>query len=97
MLRDSPALFAPFGAPSENYEKRDDDKEQTLERRHETTNLKELPRRLLTALACARALLDQLELVIDAENDERTHDVVIQVADHLKGLASTMTLWQADT
>jgi hypothetical protein len=54
------------------------------------------PHSLLTALACARALLDQLETVMHASNDERTRDVVLQVAEHLARLASTMTLWQAD-
>jgi hypothetical protein len=102
MPHDSLSFFSPFGAPPENYKRRDDDKEeQSLERRLQTTNLKESPRRaprsLLTALACARSLLDQLETVIDGANDERTHDVVLQVAEHLARLASTMTLWQADT
>jgi hypothetical protein len=41
--------------------------------------------------------LDQLERVIVGANDDRTRDVVIQVAEHLARLASTMTLWQADT
>jgi hypothetical protein len=101
MPHDSLSFFSPFGAPPENYKRRDDDKERPLERRRETANLKESPRRaprsLLTALACARSLLDQLETVIDGANDERTRDVVIQVAEHLARLASTMTQWQADT
>jgi hypothetical protein len=101
MPQDSLSFFAPLGAPQENYKKRDDDKERSLARRLETANLEESPRRaprsLLTALACARALLDQLETVIDGANDERTRDVVIQVAEHLARLASTITQWQADT
>jgi hypothetical protein len=40
--------------------------------------------------------LDQLETAIGVANDERTRDVVIQVAEHLAHLASAMTLWQAD-
>jgi hypothetical protein len=98
---DSLSFFAPFGAPPEDHKKRDDDKERSFERRVETANreesLRRAPRNLLTALACARALLDQLEKVIGAANNDRTRDVVIQVAEHLTRLASTMTLWQADT
>jgi hypothetical protein len=101
MPHDSVSLLPPFGASLESYQKRDNDKERSLECRLETANLKESPRRaprnLLTALACARSLLDRLETVIDVANDERTRDVVIQVAEHLARLASMMTLWQADT
>ena len=53
------------------------------------------PREVLTALACARALLDELETVVDAGSDERTRaDLVNQVAEYLRQLASTMTRWQ---
>lgn len=51
------------------------------------------PRHVLTALACARALLDELETVLD---DERTRsDVVIQVAEQLARLANMMNQWKA--
>jgi hypothetical protein len=96
MPHDSLSFFAPFGATPEDPKKREDDQERSLERRLETANLDEslrrAPRNLLTALACARALLDQLEKAIGAANDDRTRDVAIQVAEHLARLASTMTL-----
>jgi hypothetical protein len=101
MPHDSRSLPAPLGAPAEDHKKRYDDQERSLERRLETANreesLRRAPRNLLTALACARALLDELEKAIGAANDDRTGDVVIQVAEHLARLASTMTLWRADT
>ncbi len=49
-------------------------------------------RALRTELACARALLDELEAVLDAENEERTQNcVVIQMADQFARVAHTMT------
>lgn len=48
-------------------------------------------RALRTELACARALLDALETLLDRENEERTRgDVVVQVADYLASVASTL-------
>lgn len=100
MPHESVSRFATLGAPPEDHKKRDDDKERSLERRLEAANREDsphrAPRNLLTALACARALLDQLETAIGAANDDRTRGVVIQVAEHLARLASTMTLWWAD-
>ncbi|MDP9002956.1 MAG: hypothetical protein M3O46_22930 [Myxococcota bacterium] len=44
-----------------------------------------------TEVACARALLDQLETMLDTQNEEQTRcDVVLQVADQLARVASTM-------
>jgi hypothetical protein len=75
------------------------DEEPSFEVGREAANLEEWPRRaprnLLTALACARALLDALETVIDAGDNEATRDIVIQVSEHLARLASTMALWKA--
>jgi len=54
------------------------------------------PSHVLTALACARALLDELETVLDDPDDERTRsDVVIQVAEQLARLANMMNQWKA--
>lgn len=48
-------------------------------------------RTVRTELACARALLDELETVLDAQNEEQTRsDVVLQVADQLARVASTL-------
>ncbi len=48
-----------------------------------------------TELACTRALLDELETVLDAGREERTvGDVLVQVADQLVRMASTMREWQ---
>ena len=48
-----------------------------------------------TELACARALLDALEALLDAEHEDRTRcDVVVQVADQLARVASTLRLWK---
>jgi hypothetical protein len=68
-------------------------------KRGETMNLEGrarlAPRAVRTELACARALLDELETVLDAESEERTRgDVVIQVADQLTRMASTMKQWK---
>jgi hypothetical protein len=50
-----------------------------------------------TELACARALLDELETVLHAESEERTRDdVFIQVADQLARMANTMKQWTED-
>jgi hypothetical protein len=44
-------------------------------------------------LACARALLDELEAALDAKTDDRTPgDFVVQSADQLARLATTMKL-----
>lgn len=49
-----------------------------------------------TEVACARALLDELEVALDAETDARTQgDVVVQIADQLACLAKTMKQWDA--
>lgn len=48
-----------------------------------------------TELACTRALLDELETVLDAGREGRTvGDVLVQVADQLVRMASTMKEWQ---
>jgi hypothetical protein len=98
MSLDSSLFFEPLGPRSEKAKERDDE-ERPFDRGCETARLEQwscrAPRNLLTALACARALLDALETVIDAGDDEATRDIVIQVAEHLALLASTMTLWKA--
>jgi hypothetical protein len=54
------------------------------------------PHPLGRELACARALLDELETALDAGNDDRTRrDVVVQVAEHLTRLAATIHQWEA--
>ena len=98
MPRDS-INFATSGALLERHEQGDDDQARSSKRRHDTVDDNEsqrrAPREVLTALACARALLDELETVVDAGSDERTRlDVVSQVAEYLRQLASTMTRWQ---
>jgi hypothetical protein len=65
---------------------------------HGETTLEEHPRaaphQVLTALACARALLDELETVIERAADEQARSgVVAQLAEHLVRLAGTMTQW----
>jgi hypothetical protein len=53
-------------------------------------------RSLRTDVACARALLDALEAVLDAENDERTRrDVIVQMAGQLTRVAGRMEAWRA--
>ncbi len=55
------------------------------------------PRTVSTELACARALLDALEAVLDAESEERiAFDVVVQVADQLARLAGSMKRWESE-
>lgn len=71
-----------------------------LKRRHEIAPAEEGPRaappKLLTALACARVLLDELETVIEKRTDEPARSgVVAQVAEHLVQLATTMMQWDA--
>jgi hypothetical protein len=47
-------------------------------------------------LACAKTLLDELETVLEAHDEERTRcDVVAQLADQLDRLANTMREWTA--
>jgi hypothetical protein len=48
-----------------------------------------------TELACARALLDALEALLDAEHEEESTqcDVVVQVADQLARAATIMKQW----
>lgn len=44
-----------------------------------------------TEVACVRALLDELEVALGAQTDDRTRgDVVVQIADQLAYLAKTM-------
>jgi hypothetical protein len=53
-------------------------------------------RGLRTDVACARALLDALEAVLDAESDEGTQrDVIVQMAGQLTRVASRMEAWKA--
>ncbi len=53
-------------------------------------------RGLRTDVACARALLDALEAVLDADSDERTQrDVIVQMAGQLTRVASRMEAWNA--
>jgi hypothetical protein len=50
-----------------------------------------------TELACARALLDALEAVLDAEHEEQTRcDVAAQVADQLARVANTLKQWKSE-
>jgi hypothetical protein len=50
-----------------------------------------VPRRLRTELACARALLDALETLFAVEREDLARlDVVVQLADQLARLASTI-------
>jgi hypothetical protein len=44
-----------------------------------------------TELACARALSDALEIILDADRG----DVIVQLADQLVRVASTMRQWEA--
>jgi hypothetical protein len=56
-----------------------------------------LSRGVMTEVACARALLDELETVLDADHEGHAGcDVVAQVADQLTRLASTMKHWKAE-
>ena len=64
-------------------------------KRLETVNVDGRSRRtactVRTELACARALLDELETVLDMRSEEQTQrDVVLQVADQLARVASTL-------
>jgi hypothetical protein len=53
-------------------------------------------RALRTELACARALLDALEAVLDAETREQVRaDVVVQMADQLARMANAIKRWNA--
>jgi predicted component of type VI protein secretion system len=89
----------PIGAPREYHD------QPSGERRRPRTSLRAVgpdpiarraPSHVLTALACARALLDELETVLDARDDERTQsDVVIQVAEDLSRLANLMKQWKS--
>ena len=55
------------------------------------------PRMVSTELACARALLDALEVLIDAESEEGiAFDLVVQVADQLARLSGTMKRWESE-
>jgi hypothetical protein len=55
-----------------------------------------LPREVWTEIACARALLDELETVLDAAHGEQTRCVfVTQIADQLTRVANTMKEWEA--
>jgi hypothetical protein len=46
-------------------------------------------------VACARALLDELEVALDSETDDRTRgDVVVHIADQLASLSKTMKQWR---
>ncbi len=52
------------------------------------------PRAVSTELACARALLDALEALLRSEEVEPTRcDVVVQLADQLTRVATTMKEW----
>jgi hypothetical protein len=52
------------------------------------------PRAVRAELACARALLDELENVLMAHNEQRTRcNVVDQVADQLDRVANTIRRW----
>jgi hypothetical protein len=52
------------------------------------------PRAVSTGLACARALLDALETLLRSGDVEPTRcDVVVQVADQLARVATTMKEW----
>ncbi|MGA7119358.1 MAG: hypothetical protein WBY94_04630 [Polyangiaceae bacterium] len=52
------------------------------------------PRTVSTELACARALLDALESILRSGEFEPTRcDVVVQVADQLARVATTMKEW----
>jgi hypothetical protein len=98
MPRDS-IHFATSGPLLERHEQGDEDPARPSRHRHDPVDESELqrraPRDVLTALACARALLDELETLVDAGSDERTRsDLVNQVAEYLRQLASTMTRWQ---
>jgi hypothetical protein len=48
-------------------------------------------------LACARALLDELETVLEREHQEQARsDVMVQVAEQLERTAATMKQWVRD-
>ncbi|HXN34318.1 MAG TPA: hypothetical protein VN894_20795 [Polyangiaceae bacterium] len=52
------------------------------------------PRAVSTELACARALLDALEALLRSGDAEPTRcDVVVQLADQLARVATTMKEW----
>ncbi len=54
------------------------------------------PRAVSTEVACARALLDALETLLLAENIEPNRcDVIVQIADQLARVATTMRQWGA--
>jgi hypothetical protein len=54
-------------------------------------------RALRTELACARALLDALEAVLDAESEEQTQcGVALQMAEQFVRVANTMSQWKAE-
>jgi hypothetical protein len=54
-------------------------------------------RALRIELACARALLDALEAVLDAEIEARTQcGVVLQIADQFARVANTMRHWKTE-
>jgi hypothetical protein len=47
-------------------------------------------------MACARALLDELEAVLDAENEERAQcGVALQMAEQFIRLANALSHWEA--
>jgi len=49
-----------------------------------------------TELACARALLDALEAMLDAENEERAQcGVALQMAEQFIRLANALSHWEA--
>ncbi|HXN30608.1 MAG TPA: hypothetical protein VN894_02055 [Polyangiaceae bacterium] len=54
------------------------------------------PRAVSTEVACARALLDALETLLRAEDVEANrYDVIVQVADQLARVATTIRQWGA--
>ncbi|MGA7119171.1 MAG: hypothetical protein WBY94_03690 [Polyangiaceae bacterium] len=70
-----------------------DSKTRRPDARHAGTGLIP-PRAVSTELACARALLDALETLLRAEAVEPSRcDVVVQLADQLARVATTMKEW----
>jgi hypothetical protein len=68
---------------------------------HRTANLqgeaRPVARAVRAELACARTLLEELETVLEAHNEERTRcDVVAQFADQLDRLARAMRQWTTE-
>jgi hypothetical protein len=58
---------------------------------HPEGNTALVPRTVWTEVTCARELLDKLEIELDTHGEEQIRfDVVIQLADELARLASTM-------